>query len=200
MPRPYMLKDFNLVVSTYRNRENDCIAELWYFARELGDKQLDASRTGLPALVVARTSLDPEYFASKARERVLENPWYFRYILKIVPIHVVVESSPEEISRAALALASSKLMPEETYKVEAKIRLSDLSRERVIDAIASQLKNKVDLTNPQKLIVVEVFGEVAGVAVIPPELVVSMERLRREARRAHAQSLGGKVEEGGAGA
>jgi tRNA acetyltransferase TAN1 len=92
------------------------------------------------------------------------------------------------------------MLPEETYKVEAKIRLSDLSRESVIDAIASQLKNKVDLTNPQKLIVVEVFGEVAGVAVIPPDLVVSMERLRREARRAHAHSLGGEAEESGAGA
>lgn len=195
-----MLRDFNLVVSTYRNRENDCIAELWYFARELGDKQLDASRTGLPALVVAKTSLDPEYFASKAREKVLENPWYFRYVLKIVPIHVVVESTLEEISRAALTLAASRMSPEETYKVEAKIRLSDLSRESVIDAIASQLKNKVDLTNPQKLIVVEVFGEVVGVAVIPPDLVVSMERLRREARRAHAHSLGGEAEESGAGA
>jgi len=195
-----MLRDFNLVVSTYRNRENDCIAELWYFARELGDRQLDASRTGLPALVVAKTSLDPEFFASKAREKVLENPWYFRYILKIVPVHVVVESTLEEITKAALTLAASKMMPEDTYKVEVKIRLSDLSRESIIDAIASQIKNKVDLTNPQKLVMVEVFGEVAGVAVIPPDLVVSMERLRREARRARAQSLGGEVEESGAGA
>ena len=53
-----MLKEFNLVVSTYRGRENDCISELWYFLRELGDPRVEASKTGLPGLIVAKTSLN----------------------------------------------------------------------------------------------------------------------------------------------
>jgi len=38
-----MLKNFNLVVSTYRGRENDCISELWYFLKNLGDPRVEAN-------------------------------------------------------------------------------------------------------------------------------------------------------------
>lgn len=179
-----MLKDFNLVVSTYRQRENDCIAELWYFAREIGDKELDASRSGLPALVLARTSLDPEVFAAKARERILENPWYFRYVLKIVPIQQVVEAKIEEIVNAARRLSELKITSTDTFKVETRIRLSELTRDEVVQAVASVISNKVDLTSPDKVVLVEVIGNRAGVSVLPPELIVSVERLRREARKA----------------
>jgi len=179
-----VLRDFNLVVSTYRQRENDCIAELWYFAREIGDKELDASRSGLPALILAKTSLDPEVFAAKARERILENPWYFRYVLKIVPIQQVVEARIEEMVNAAQRLSELRLRPADTFKVEARIRLSELTRDKVVEAIASVIHNKVNLTNPDKVVLVEVIGNLAGVSVISPELIVSVERLRREARKA----------------
>lgn len=179
-----MLKEFNLVVSTYRQRENDCIAELWYFAREIGDRELDASRSGLPALVLAKTSLDPEVFAAKARERILENPWYFRYVLKIVPIQQVVGARIDEIVGAVSRLLEIKMAPTDTFKVEARIRLSELSRGHVIEAVASVIRNKVDLTNPDKVVLVEVIGERAGVSILPTELIVSVERLRREARKA----------------
>ncbi|MEM4810333.1 MAG: THUMP domain-containing protein [Thermofilum sp.] len=158
-----MLRDFNLVVSTYRQRENDCIAELWYFAREIGDKELDASRSGLPALILAKTSLDPEVFAAKARERILENPWYFRYVLKIVPIQQVVEARIEEMVNAAQRLSELRLRPADTFKVEARIRLSELTRDKVVEAIASVIHNKVNLTNPDKVVLVEVIGNLAGV-------------------------------------
>ena len=189
-----MLKTFNLVASTYRMRENDCISELWFFARELGDKRLEASRTGLPSLIVARTSLDPEEFVAAARKAILENPWTFRYLLKLVPIHVVVDAELEEIARAALELAREKLGPGESYKVEARIRLNTISRDEIIDAIASKLSNKVNLDSPDKVVLVEVIGGRAGVSVIPPEMIVSVEKLRREARRRASQERRGREE------
>jgi tRNA acetyltransferase TAN1 len=182
-----LLDEFNLVVATYRQRENDCISELWYFAREIGDTRFDASKTGLPSLVVARTSLDPEVFASKAYEKILDNPWYFRYILKLTPIHVTVEASLEAITQAALELASKKLGPNETYKVETHIRLSHLTRDEVITAIAGKIQNRVNLDYPDKVILVEVIGDRAGIAVIPPKVVVSVEKTRREARQRQKQ-------------
>jgi tRNA acetyltransferase TAN1 len=181
-----LLDEFNLVVATYRQRENDCISELWFFAREIGDTRFDASRTGLPSLVVARTSLDPELFAIRAYEKILENPWYFRYVLKLTPIHVTVTSDVESIARAALELASRKLNAGETFKVETHIRLSSLNREEIIGAIAGKITNKVNLDSPDKVILVEVIGDKAGVSVIPPEMVVSIEKARRRARRVRA--------------
>ncbi len=185
-----MLDEFNLVVATYRQRENDCISELWFFASEIGDRSLDASKTGLPSLIVAKTSLDPEVFTEKMREKVLRNPWFFRYILKVTPVHVTVPATVEEIKKAALSLAAIKISPSETYKVDVHIRLSELRREEIINAIASNLQNKVNLERPDKVIVVEVIGDRAGVGVVKPSSIVSIEKLRREARklREHSQS------------
>ncbi|ABL77624.1 THUMP domain-containing protein [Thermofilum pendens] len=183
-----MLGEFNLVVSTYRQRENDCISELWFFAKELGDSRLDASKTGLPSLVVAKTSLDPEDFVAKAREKIEENPWYFRYILKITPIQVTVDADIQQIVEAALRLSSSRLNPGETFKVEAHIRLSELRREDIIREIASRITNKVNLDNPDKIVLVEVIGDRAGVSVIPPSMILSVERARREAKARKHQS------------
>lgn len=195
-----MLENFNLVVATYRARENDAISELWFFASEVGDKSLDASKTGLPSLIVARTSLDPEELTSKMRERILQNPWLFRYILKVTPVQLTVPADLESVKEAALRLAAERLGQGETYKVEVHIRLSELKREDVIAAIAENVKNKVSLEAPDKIIVVEVIGDVAGVGVVRPSSIVSVEKLRREARRAkRGERLEAESEEGGLG-
>ncbi|MEZ0346567.1 MAG: THUMP domain-containing protein [Infirmifilum sp.] len=192
-----MLEDFNLVVATYRLRENDCISELWFFAREIGDKALDASKTGLPSLIVVKTGLDPEEFTSRMREKILENPYYFRYVLKVTPIQITVDASLENIRDAALRLASARLEPSETYKVEAHVRLSELRREDIIDAIATHVQNKVSLETPDKIITVEVIGERAGLSVIKPSSIISVEKLRREARKLKQKPVSaGEVEEG----
>ncbi|RLE61131.1 MAG: hypothetical protein DRJ35_01315 [Thermoprotei archaeon] len=178
-----MLRDFNLVASTYRMRENDCISELWFFAKEIGDKSLDASKTGLPSLIVAKTSLDPEHFVKTLREKVLENPWLFRYLLKIVPIQENVEADIELIVDVALKLAREKLQPGETYRIDVRHRLSDISKMDVVEKLAPKIENKVDLENPDKIILVEIIGDIAGVSVIPPELIVSITKLKRLARQ-----------------
>ncbi len=186
-----MVKDFNLLAATYRKRENDCISELWYFARKIGDKRLEAGRTGLPSLVVAKTSLDPVEFSMAARSAILENPWVFRYLLKLTPIQRNTEADLDSIVKTALELAGEGLRPGETYKVEARVRLNTMSRDEIIEAVASRIDNRVDLENPDKVVLVEVIGEKAGVSVIPPEAIVSVERLRREARRRASQARRG---------
>ncbi len=185
-----MLKDFNLVVSTYRGRENDCISELWFFAKELGDNSLDASKTGLPALVVAKTSLDPEYLVEKAREAIFDKPWYFRYILKIVPIQKTIQATLEEIEEAALSLARERIASGETYMVKVRKRLTELSRNDIIAAIAPKIDNKVDLENPDKIIVIEIIGDVAGISVLSPGRILSVQRIRREAKLRKSQEGG----------
>lgn len=193
-----MIDEFNLVVATYRQRENDCISELWFFASEIGDKYLDASKTGLPSLIVAKTSMDPEAFTEKIREKLMSNPWYFRYILKVTPVQTTVPATLGDIREAALRLAAERILPSETYKVEAHVRLSELRREEIIDAIASNIKNRVSLEAPDKVIVVEVIGEKAGVGVVKFSSIVSVEKLRREARRS-GRGLQSEGEESGSG-
>ncbi|RLE76458.1 MAG: hypothetical protein DRJ56_04100 [Thermoprotei archaeon] len=177
-----MLRDFNLLVSTYRRRENDCISELWYFLREMGDTRVEVSRVGLPGLVVAKTSLDPLEVVRRLRKRALERPWDFRYILKVVPIQRVVPTDLEEIRRVALEL-SAGIGEGESYKVDVNIRLSELSRRDVIEAIAPHIDRKVNLTNPDKIIRVEVLGAVTGLSLLRPEDEVSIAKIKSQRRQ-----------------
>lgn len=176
-----MLKEFNLLVSTFRNRENDCISELWYFLRELGDERIEASKVGLPGLIVAKTNLDPHQVVLKLRKMALEKPWDFKYILKIIPIEKVVETSLENIKKIALELAQ-RIKPNETYKIEANIRLSELSRREIIEAIAPNISRKVNLTKPDKIIRIEVIGEVTGISLITPEEELSIAKIKSKYR------------------
>ncbi|MCD6358316.1 MAG: THUMP domain-containing protein [Thermoproteales archaeon] len=175
-----MLDEFNLVASTYRGRENELLSELWYFLRDLGDSRARASTTGLPGLTVLYTKLDPLRVVEEARERVRREPWYFRYLLKLVPIEVCIPAELEAIRRAALELAAKKLREGETYKVEVRKRLTTLSRRELIEAIASGISNKVNLEAPDKIVLVEIIGRVAGVSVIEPKYILSVQKLRRE--------------------
>ncbi len=182
-----MLKEFNLVASTYRGRENDLLSELWYFLRELGDSEVRASPTGLPGLAVLLTKLDPFYVVEEAARKIASEPWYFRFLLKLVPVEVCVPADLERIRQAALELTSRRLKPEETYRIEPRIRLSPITRNELIASIAPHIPNKVNLDNPDKIILVEVIGSVAGVAVVEPRHIVSVQRIRRAARE-EAQS------------
>ncbi|MEM0042722.1 MAG: THUMP domain-containing protein [Thermofilaceae archaeon] len=177
-----MLKKFNLLASTYRRRENDLLSELWYFLRDLGDIEVKASPTGLPGLVVLYTKLDPFKVVEEVASRINSEPWYFRFLLKIEPIEVCTQVDLEEIKREALNLAAKKLNLNDRYRIEARIRLSALTRDEVISAIAPNIPNKVDLEHPDKIVLVEVIRDVAGIAIVEPKHIVSVQRLRRAAR------------------
>lgn len=179
-----MLKEFNLIASTYRGRENDVLSELWYFLRDLGDSEVKASPTGLPGLTVLFTKLDPFQVVEAVASKVTEEPWYFKFLLKIVPIEVCVPTDLEKIKYAALDLASKKIRPTDSYRIEARIRLSTFSRNDVISAIAPQISNKVNLDNPDKIILIEIIGNIAGVAVLEPRHIVSVQRIKRATRAA----------------
>jgi len=174
-----MLKEFNLVVSTYRGRENDCISELWYFLRELGDPRVEASKTGLPGLIVAKTSLNPLDVVEKLNNILKERPWEFRFILKIVPVQIVVKATLDEISKTAISLAEKDIIENESYKIIIRKRLTDLRREELIENIATRLNRKVNLTAPDKVIMIEIIGNYAGISVLEPRHIFSPQKIRR---------------------
>lgn len=173
------MKAFNLLASTYRNKEDDCISEAWYLFRELGDEGVEAWRTKIPGLIAIRTSLDPFDAVHRLEALARERPWDFRYLLKLTPIEVVVKTDLDEIARAAEELGNRKIAEDETYRVTVNKRATLLKTEEIIQAVASRIKRKVDLRNPDKIVQVEVVAEATGVSVLRPEDVVSIVKLLR---------------------
>ncbi|MEM4647586.1 MAG: THUMP domain-containing protein, partial [Candidatus Nezhaarchaeales archaeon] len=147
---------FNLLVSTYRNREDDCVSELWYLFRELGDDQIEVRRALVPGLLLVKTKLNPFEASKKIGEIAKERPWDVRYTLKLTPIDAVTSDDVEEIKRVAIALANEKIRVDETFRITVNKRLSSISSKKLIEEIARHIDRKVNLKSPDKILQIEI--------------------------------------------
>jgi tRNA acetyltransferase TAN1 len=173
-----LLADFNLLVSSARGNEREANSELWYLIAELGDRSAETSYTPVSGLTVAKTSLDPLKVIQNLRSTLKQRPWEFRYVLKVKPVQRVVPTDIEAIGNA-VSEKSKAIRGGETFRVSIEKRRSDVSSKDVIDAIAAKIPRKVDLRDPEKIVLVEIIGSVAGIAVIPPDGILGIEREKR---------------------
>lgn len=168
-----VIEDFNLLVSTSKGNENNACSEIWFLLGELGDREALVDKTEVAGLIVAKTRLNPFKVVEGLREILRERPWEFRYVLKVIPIEVIVRTRIDEIKRAAASL-HHKIQENETFRVTVEKRHSEISSREVIEAAVENLNRKVDLNNPDKIILVEVLGRLTGVSVIRPTDILSV--------------------------
>jgi len=89
-----------------------------------------------------------------------------------------VDTKMEEIVRAVKELAPA-IGPGETFRVTIEARDSPYSDKELINALADAVDRKVNLDSPDKMVLLEIFGEYAGISVISPHEVVSIQKLKR---------------------
>ncbi len=172
-----MLQDFNLLLAAPRDRENQACSEAWHFLKEAGDDAGEADFTGLTGLVVAKTALNPFVVVERWRGFALERPWDFRVLLKATPIEAVVRTETALIAEAAGTLAS-KINESETFRITVHNRASTLHSVDIIQRVGSMIRHKVDLKGFQKLVNVEVLGDLTGVSVLAPGDILSISKIR----------------------
>lgn len=105
-------------------------------------------------------------------------PFKVRSIMRIIPVDRVVDTKIEEIVKAVKELAAA-IGPGETFRITIEARDSPYQDRKLIDAIADVVDRKVSLDSPDKVVLLEIFGEYSGVSVISPNDVVSIMRLKR---------------------
>lgn len=169
-----LLKDFNLLATTSRGNERQMCSELSYLLREkLGDPAPVVDKTGVRGLVAAKTSLNPREVVEKFRGILQERPYEFRYALRIIPIGKAVPTDLDKVKRAASELAAN-IGANETFRVTVEKRFSSLHSRDFIDAVATDIDRKVDLKNPDKILLIEVVGDVTGLSLIKPSEVLAV--------------------------
>lgn len=173
-----MLKDFNLLVSTSRRNERNACSEMWYLLKGLGDVYAKTDVTGIMGLITAKTSLELRTVIPSLRKVLIEKPWEFRYVLKIVPIQMIVKSNLATLTEKGVSFIEQIPM-NETFRITVEKRCSELKSKDIIEAIAPHIHRKVDLKNPSKTIVVEVIGDIAGISLVSPDELLSVEREKR---------------------
>ena len=173
-----MLRNFNLLATTWRGNEENACSELRYLLGEIGDSAPTVDKTGVAGLIAAKTAFNPFEVIEKFRKILHERSYEFRYTLRIIPIEKVVRTDLGEIQRAATEL-NSKIGEDETFRVTVEKRFTETPTRDIIEAAAANIEREVDLNNPDKILLIEVVGGLTGLSVIKPNeiLAVMMEKV-----------------------
>jgi tRNA acetyltransferase TAN1 len=169
-----MINGFNLIATTSRGNERPMINEMLYLLKdELGDAEAQAAKTKIRGLIVAKTTLDPVDVIEKFYAILKERPYEFRYALRILPIQKVVPTDLEEIKKASAELAA-KIGENETFRVTIEKRFTTLHTKDLIEAAVGDIKNKADLENPGRILLIEVLGALTGMSLLKPSDILAV--------------------------
>lgn len=168
-----MLRNFNLLATTWRGNEENACSELRYLLGEIGDSAPTVDKTGVAGLIAAKTAFNPFEVIEKFRKILHERSYEFRYTLRIIPVEKVVRTDLGEIQQAATEL-SSKIGEDETFRVTVEKRFTETPTQDIIEATAANIERKVDLNNPDKILLIEVIGRLTGLSVIKPNEILAV--------------------------
>lgn len=167
------MNDFNLIVSTFRFREEDAADEMLDLLDVFGDSEAEAEITDVTGLILARTTMNPVQVVEKLKEVVALEPWEVRYILRVLPIEKIVAPELEDIQGAAGELAAARIGQDESFRVTVEKRHSHLHSAEIIDYVAEAVRRKVSLESPDWVVLVEIIGKYAGLSVVRPGQIFS---------------------------
>jgi len=168
-----MLSEFNLLATTSRGCESHARAELWHLLKKIGDATPTVERTGISGLIALKTALNPFQVVEQFRLILHERPYEFRYTLRIVPIEKVIRTDLDQIQQAVTEL-SSRIGEKETFRVTVEKRFTGTHSREIIEKAAANIKRKVNLTKPDRIILIEVVGGLTGLSLIKQEDILSV--------------------------
>ena len=168
-----MLRDFNLLITTARGNEEDACSEIWYLLGEIGDSAATVDKTGITGLIAAKTAFNPFDVIEKFRDILKQRPWEFRYTLRVIPIEKCVRTELQDIEKAVIELAS-KIGENESFRVTVEKRFTQISTKDVIETAAANIERRVDLENPDKIVLIEIVGKFTGISIVKRNEVFSV--------------------------
>ena len=150
------------------------ISEILYLLKEqLGDDSAVASKTGVRGLIAAKTSLEPRDVIGKFRAILQERPYEFRYALRVIPVEKVVRTDLEEIKSASATIGAG-IGENETFRVTVEKRFTSLHAQDFVEAVATGIQRKVNLSNPDRILLVEIVGGWTGLSLLKPNDVLAV--------------------------
>ncbi len=171
------MKNFNLLVSTSRYNETNAKSELWFTLLMCDDSYPIISGIQFPGLITAFTNLDPKEVISKIRKIQDEDPDYFQFILKIVPIDFICETEVNTIEKIIEENYRNYIDEKDSFKINLKRRHHQkIERNSFIERIASLINNSVDLDAPDKIIRIEILGNITGVSFLTKKEIITINR------------------------
>ena len=169
----------NLVVTSAKGLEARASAEFKEIALLSGTRKFSVERSAYDGILEVEAE-NPKALVTFLSNFIKSEPFKVRFILRVIPVNGVVDTKLDQISKAVKELSTS-ISSGESFRITIESRDSPYSDKELIDAIADIVDRKVDLDAPDKVILLQIFGEYTGVSVLAPDDILSVQKLKRAA-------------------
>jgi tRNA acetyltransferase TAN1 len=170
---PGRLEDCNLLVSFAWRAPGRARREVRGRLRTLGDPAPITVPTLSNGLLAAKTALDPRAVVRELRALYQVSPQILRHTTRWVPVDVWTVPDLVAMREAVVTLAS-RIAPQESWRITVEKRAgAALDREEVIRSLAPLIPAAVNLIHPDKILLVELFGDLVALAVLAPHEILS---------------------------
>lgn len=168
----------NLLVSSLGRAPGRARREILARLRALGDRAPAVIATTARGILAVRTSLDAREVVRALRALCDRSPHIFRSTCRWLPVDRWVSPDLDSMKEAAVGLRE-RIRPGETWRMTVIPRPGNrLDRTEVIHALADGMEARVDLTHPDKILWVELFGDRVALSVVTAAEVFSVVKAR----------------------
>ncbi len=168
----------NLIVTCPRNLEPEAESEIKKILNELDDQEPEISQTDMRGILMVNTILEPLKIIDWIKNKINDEPWFFRYCLRIIPVQKTTDTDIDKIKQNVMNLKSI-IQENDSYRITVEKRNSNMSSSQVINEIAKIIPNKVSLDEPDWVILVEIFGEKTCISILKNDSIFSLEKSKR---------------------
>jgi tRNA(Ser,Leu) C12 N-acetylase TAN1 len=178
------LETCNLLVSFGSRAPGRAGREIRGRLRALGDPEPVTGPTLSRGILAARTRLDPRAAIRELRAVCRASPEAFRHTTRWVPVDVWTAPELGEMCEAGLVLAG-RIGFQEPWRMTVEKRAgARLDPQAVIRALAALVSAPVNLAHPEKILLVNLFGDAVALSVLAPDEILSVAALRGAAEQA----------------
>ena len=168
----------NLIVTCPRNLELEAESEIKKILNELDDQEPEIFQTDMRGILMVNTILEPLKIIDWVKNKINDEPWFFRYCLRIIPVQKTTDTDIDKIKQNVINLKSI-IQENDSYRITVEKRNSNLPSSQIINEIAKIIPNKVSLDEPDWVILVEIFGEKTCISILKNDSIFSLEKSKR---------------------
>ena len=169
----------NLLITCARNLESETENEIGKILTESGDQKPEIYKSDMRGILFVNTNIDTSKIIDYVKGKIEDEPWSMRYCLRIIPIQLECDTEIEKIKQNIQKLKKI-IQKNDSYRITIEKRNSDISSQEMISEIAGLFSNKVSLDTPDWIVLIEIFGNKTGMAILKNDGIFSLEKSKRE--------------------
>lgn len=128
--------------------------------------------TGIRGLLFAE--VDDALGAIRGISKLInEKSELFSHTIRYIPLEKITRTDLGEMKKAVRELIG-KIGEDESFRITVEKRHTSLHTREIIEEVAKEVRRKVNLKNPDWVVLIEVFGGKTGISVIKPEDILSV--------------------------